>query len=148
MKSTGIYQTEVHEDLLRLKEQAFDLTAEGALTAERLKNYRCDAAGLQYHFGTQRLNDETLNALQKLADQTDAVKQYKAMLQGEVINKIDGYECENRQVLHTAVRNVFADLNDAENIGDSVDAIKSAQTELDKVKKFCEELNPVKSAMP
>ncbi|NQZ56912.1 MAG: glucose-6-phosphate isomerase [Lentisphaeraceae bacterium] len=141
MKSTGIYQTEVHQDLLKLKEDAFDLTADGALSAGRLKDYRCDAAGLQYFFGTQRLNDATLDALQKLADETDAVKQYKAMLQGEVLNKIDGYESEDRQVLHTAVRNVFADLNDSENLGESVDAIKSAQAELDKVKVFCEELN-------
>ena len=26
---------------------------------------------------------------------------------GEVVNKIEGFECENRRVLHTAMRDVF-----------------------------------------
>lgn len=32
---------------------------------------------------------------------------------GEVINKIEGYECENRRVLHTAMRDVFDTPNQA-----------------------------------
>ena len=31
----------------------------------------------------------------------------RAAQDGEVINKIEGYECENRRVLHTAMRDVF-----------------------------------------
>ena len=141
MSRTGITETEAHKLLENLKNSPYDLSAEGALNKERFQKYQTSTSGLEYHYATQRVDDNVLDALQQLADQTGAVDQYKEMLSGKNMNKIEGYECEDRQVLHTAVRNVFADLNDSENIGDSVDAIRSAQTELDKLSKFCNEVS-------
>ena len=140
MSRIGITETQAHTELEALKSSPFDLTAEGALSKDRFHKYRTSASGLEYHYATQRVDDTVLNTLQKLADETGAVDQFKEMLSGKNLNKIEGYECEDRQVLHTAVRNVFADLNDPENLGDSVDAIRSAQTELDKLSKFCNEI--------
>lgn len=140
MSRIGINETEAHKELETLKNSPYDLTADGALSKSRFHTYKTSAHGLEYYYATQRVDDKTLSILQKLADQTKAVDQYKEMLKGKNMNRIEGYECEDRQVLHTAVRNVFADLNDSENIGDSVEAIRSAQNELDKLVKFCNEV--------
>ncbi|MCH2205960.1 MAG: glucose-6-phosphate isomerase [Lentisphaerales bacterium] len=129
-----------HAKLLELSKAPFDLTEEGALSKQRFSKFRSSAGSLQMFYGTQRVDENTLDALQELADDAGAVGQFKAMISGEVVNKIDGYDCENRQVLHTAVRNVFADLNDSDNIGNSVDAIKAAQEELEKLDEFCKDL--------
>jgi len=140
MKSKGIYQTEAHAVLEKLKTSPYDLTADNALNKERIRDMRCSVADLQYMYATQRLDTDVLTALQDLADETGVVEQYAAMMKGEVVNKIEGFDCENRQVLHTAMRNVFADLNDADNIGDSVDAIQAAKAELGKLQTFCDDL--------
>ena len=58
------------------------------------------------------MNAEVISALQSLADETTAVNQFKAMLKGEVMNKIDGFECETS--FFTACRNIFSDLNNEE----------------------------------
>jgi glucose-6-phosphate isomerase len=140
MNRKNIKDTKAHQKLLGLSENAYDLTAPDALNKERLKTYRSDAGSLQMFYGTQRVDEAALSALQELADESGAVDQFKEMLQGVNMNKIDGYECEDRQVLHTAMRNVFADLNDPENLGDSVDAIKGAQEELEKLDNFCKDI--------
>lgn len=140
MNRIGIQQTQAHKELESLKDSPFDLTADNALNKDRFHSYKASEAGLEYYYATQRVDDTVLASLQRLADETSAVDQYKEMLRGEELNRIDGYESEERQVLHTAVRNVFADLNDPENIGNSVSAIRSAQTELDKLNKFCNEI--------
>jgi glucose-6-phosphate isomerase len=140
MSRIGLQETKAHKKLEQLKQNAFDLTEEGVLNQERIHKYKATSGELDYLFSMQRVDDSTLEALQQLADETSAVDQYKEMLSGKNLNKIEGYESEDRQVLHTAVRNVFADLNDSDNIGDSVEAIKSAQTELDKLKSFSNDI--------
>ena len=139
--SKNLKDNSANAKLAELSKTPFDLTADGALSKERIAKFRSKAGSLQMFYGTQRVDENTLSALQELADDASAVEQFKEMISGEVINKIDGYDCENRQVLHTAARNVFADLNDSENIGKSVDAIKAAQTELEKLSEFCKEVS-------
>ncbi len=108
--------TELGKDLhrlasfLRLQQLArtpHDLTVPGGLTPERLHRYRCDAAGISLLYATQRLDDTVLAALQDLADESGVVEQFLAMKRGAVMNRIGGYESENRQVLHTACRDLF-----------------------------------------
>ena len=140
MSRTGLTQTEAHSRLKELSANAFDLTKEGVLNQDRIHSYKTSSGGLDYLYAMQRVDKQTLDALQQLADETDAVGQYREMLQGVNLNNIEGYESEDRQVLHTAVRNVFADLNDPENIGSSVEAIKAAQTELEKLRDLCNDL--------
>jgi glucose-6-phosphate isomerase len=141
MKRIGLHDSEAHNQLEELKSKAFDLTAEGVLSQERLHKYKTSVSGLDYLYSMQRVDEETLDLLQKLADETNAVEQYKEMLSGKHLNKIEGYESEDRQVLHTAVRNVFADLNDSENIGESVEAIQGSKAELVKLSAFCSDIN-------
>ena len=96
--------------LQELAENPFDLSRPGALDGARIKKYRASACGFEYLYATQRLNDEVVDVLQEMADEAGLVDQYLAMKSGEIMNRIEGYVSENRQVLHTACRDVFSEM--------------------------------------
>src|SRR5262249_42309885 len=58
-----------------------------------------EAAGLYLDYSKNRITDETLNLLLKLAEETDLRARIDAMFRGEKINST-----EKRAVLHTALR--------------------------------------------
>lgn len=108
---------------------------QGILTAERLAQYQAQGPSFTLLYGTQRLDDQIIDALQQLADESGVLDQYQAMRQGEVLNRIDGYASENRQVLHTAGRDLF-------NVTPlSPPATAQAQAELDKLAEFLTDLD-------
>ena len=87
----------VYEKLLKLARNPFDLTAPGALSPERIGRYKSTAAGFDLLYSTQRLDEAVLGGLQQLADQAGVVEQFLAMKRGEVMNRIEGYDSENRR---------------------------------------------------
>jgi len=95
-------------ELKELAREPYDLTAPGALSPARIRCYRTHAAGFDLLYATQRVDEGVLAALQRLAEQSGAVAQFMLMKKGEVLNRIEGYASEERQVLHTACRDVFA----------------------------------------
>lgn len=95
--------------LTSLARTPHDLTAPDGLTARRVEEYVASSCGFDLLFGTQRVSPEVLAALQELADEAGLVDTFRAMKEGAVLNRIEGYASENRQVLHTASRDVFAD---------------------------------------
>lgn len=97
-----------YNDLRQLATRPFDLTAKDALSAERLKSYIALSEDFSLHYATQQVDNRVLTLLQSLADELGLVEQFKAMRRGAVLNTIQGLECENRQVLHTACRDLFA----------------------------------------
>jgi glucose-6-phosphate isomerase len=56
------------------------------------------------------------------------------------MNRIEGHESENRQVLHFATRDVFADLPDPNPSPGTADAVKRAKGELAKLETFLGDL--------
>lgn len=95
----------------RLQELAsapYDLTRSDALSGGRFREYRAAMAGYDYLYATQRVDDQVLAVLQELADEAGLVDQFLAMKGGAVMNRIEGVASENRQVLHTACRDVFS----------------------------------------
>ena len=120
--------------LRQLATEPYDLTAEGVLSG-RMLNYVCDNGPFRLLYATERIDDETLAALQALADECQIIGQFKAMRRGAVLNTIDGYASENRQVLHTACRDIFA-TEPAEP-----QATAQAKAELAKLKHFLEEVD-------
>jgi len=102
-------QIPVYEKLKKLARNPVDLTAAGILSPERITSHVCAGAGFDLLYATQRVDDAVIDALQQLADQSEAVDRFLAMKQGAVVNRIEGYDSENRQVLHTACRDVFVD---------------------------------------
>src|SRR4051812_39672536 len=86
--------------LNELVEEAVDLTKEGELTARRIETMQSQAVGLKLFFATERVSEITLSSLYDLAEETQALAKMQKMQAGEVINFIEGFESENRSVLH------------------------------------------------
>ena len=118
-----------------LAECPHDLTAPDGLTVERITALRASSCGFDLLYATQRVNDEVLDALQALADEAGLVETFRAMKGGAVLNRIEGFDSENRQVLHTASRDVFAEPPAAP------EASARARAELDKLRAFLHDLN-------
>jgi glucose-6-phosphate isomerase len=123
--------------LKALSSNPVDLTKAGVVTPKRIKNMKSEACGYKLLYAMERMDDKILNSLFDLAKETSAIKKMRSMQEGEVINKIEGFDCENRSVLHTAMRDFF------ENpIQESVakEATKKAYIEVEKLKKFLTEI--------
>ena len=67
---------------------------------KRLETFSLKGGGLFYDFSRQRLDPAALDLLWELADKRDLPLKFKAMVNGEKVNK-----SENRAALHTALRN-------------------------------------------
>jgi glucose-6-phosphate isomerase len=128
-------QLPVFGDLQRAAQTPFDLTAPNALAPARLAAYVGRTAGFQLLYGTQRIDEQVLGLLQKLADQSGAVAQFKMMKKGEVMNRIEGFASENRRVLHTASRDIFA------ASPHNPEATGLARQELAKLRTFLDDLD-------
>ncbi len=130
----GLTENPAHKTLTSLSQRPFDLTQEYALSQDRLTSYSCHMNGLQLLYGTQRIDETVLDALQDLANESQVIEQFQGMKRGAVINKIDGYESEERMVLHTAARDIGE--NPAHH-----KASAQATTELKKLTIFGEQLD-------
>ena len=97
------------QTLRKLAATPYSLAGRGALPPERISGYQASSCDFDLLYATQRIDEQVLTALQELADEAEAVKKFKAMKSGEVLNTIIGHESEDRQVLHTACRDVFSD---------------------------------------
>jgi glucose-6-phosphate isomerase len=115
--------------------QPYDLSRENALSSARISSHICRAAGFDLLYGTQRVDERILAQLQQLADESQAVAKFLAMKQGAWLNRIENHESENRQVLHTAVRDFFQEQPLAPQ------AAEQARQELGKLKQFLADLD-------
>ena len=95
--------------LQKLAQKPYNLAGEGTLSPERISDYRASACGFDLLYATQRIDDQVLDELQNLADEAGLVEQFLAMKSGAIMNRIIGHDSENRQVLHTACRDIFRD---------------------------------------
>lgn len=99
--------------LKELSKQPIDFTKKEALTPARLKKMHAEALGFQLLYGTERVTEQVLSHLFALAKEAKAIDKMQEMQDGEIINKIEGYESEKREVLHTAMRDFFEQRNRA-----------------------------------
>ncbi|MCI5195281.1 MAG: glucose-6-phosphate isomerase [Candidatus Electrothrix sp. AW5] len=123
------------QQLEQLAQKPYNLAGPDALSPERIASYRTSVCGFDFLYSTQRVNQEVMQALQQLADEAQLVAQFKAMKSGAVMNKIIGYASEERQVLHTACRDLFTDTPLASKATDE------ARNQLTRLKKFLAELD-------
>ena len=138
MQSKGFPAMGASQKLMHLASAPYDLTFPGALTAKRIRQFKCSSCGFDLLYATERLDEKTLDALQALADEARLVDQFLAMKKGAVLNKIDGFASENRQVLHTASRDVFTGEHQCP------EASASAMGELEKLRAFLSDLQTEK----
>lgn len=119
--------------LKKLSERPIDLSDSNVLTPGRIDRMRASALGFQLFFGTERVTDEVMEALYALAEESLVLEKMKAMQQGEILNKIEGFESENRPVLHTAMRDLFDHPQQSER---AKAAALKAKEELEKLTRF------------
>ncbi len=119
--------------LQELAKNPIDLTKVGTLTPQRVKSFRVDGPSLSILYATERVNGETIDALYQLAAEANVYDWMAKMQGGEVINKINGVESENRSVLHTAMRDFFEQPNSSVL---AKEATRLAKLELDKLENF------------
>ncbi len=125
---------EAVQELRQLAETPYSLSGKDSLPPRRIESLQITACGFDFFYATQRVDDRVLTALQALADEAELVAKFKAMKSGAVLNSIDGYDSENRQVLHTATRDVFTGNPQAP------EAAAQAGEQLERLKSFIADL--------
>jgi glucose-6-phosphate isomerase len=121
--------------LAQLARDPYDLTGPGALEQDgRIAKMVCRTAGLRLFYGAQRIDASVLAALQEFADEHRLVERFKEMRRGAVINRIDGWQSENRQVLHTSCRDIFS------AAPKEVQSARQAAEELERLSRFLSDL--------
>lgn len=113
----------------------------GQLTPERLANYVGEACGYKLLFGTERVTDEVMKALENLAQEAKALDKMQRMQEGEVMNFVKPYPSENRAVLHTATRDFF---DHPQTTSKAKHAAQSARQEVEKLKVFMAQIDKEK----
>ncbi|MEM8727677.1 MAG: glucose-6-phosphate isomerase [Chlamydiota bacterium] len=121
------------EKLKKLAEKPYDLSKEGNLTPKRIERLKSKCLNLKLLYGTERVDEKTLEALFDLAKEAAVYEKMQAMQAGVVMNKIEGHESENRRVLHTATRDFFKRQNETE---EAKEVAALAYAELEKLKLF------------
>jgi glucose-6-phosphate isomerase len=102
-------QIKAVQQLNQLAQQPYDLTGPEALNPQRIASCSASACGFDVLYSTQRVDDQVMHALQSLADEAGLVEQFRAMKSGAIMNRIRTVMSEERQVLHTACRDIFTD---------------------------------------
>lgn len=103
------------------------------LTPERIEKMIIEGCGFKLLYGTERVSEPVLKTLFSLAREAEVLEKMAAMQAGEVINKIDGFDSEDRSVLHTAMRDQFDHKQTAKP---AEAAAEMAAKELAKLEKF------------
>jgi len=119
-------------------ENPVDLAQKGVMTPKRIDQMIIEGMGFKLFFASERVDDSTIEALMSLAKESKAVEKMHSMQAGEVLNKIEGFESENRSVLHTAMRDFF---DKQQTTPKAKEATDLAYAECDKLKKFLEEID-------
>lgn len=94
----------------------------------RFDRYTLEAAGISLDFSKNRITDDTLALLVKLAKDRQLPEQINAMFAGELVNR-----SENRPALHTALRN----FSDRPVIVDGQDVMPEIRETMSRMETFC-----------
>lgn len=89
-----------YQELLKVAHVNLAEVMSGESGADRVKKYNVPMAeGLAFNYAAKQVNDEILDVLAKLAEETQLVEKFEALYNGEVINT-----GEKRMVLHHMTR--------------------------------------------
>ena len=131
-------ELEAVKRLRELAEKPIDLSKEGTLSPKRIEQMVAANLNLKLFYGTERVTDKVMEALFDLAKEAKVIEKMLQMQNGEVINKIEGFESEERAVLHTAMRDFFDRRGEVEA---AKEASTEAYAELEKLKGFLDEID-------
>lgn len=119
--------------LKELAKKPVDLTAEGVLTPKRVDSMIAEAAGMKLFYATERVDEQVMQTLFSMAEESQVLRKMEAMQAGEVVNFIEGFPSENRPALHTAMRDFFDNRHTAPTAKEATDL---AYQELEKLRDF------------
>lgn len=126
------------QKLKKLAENPFDLACDSNLNPERIEKYSSEACGYKLLYGTERIDDKTMEALEELAKEAKALEQMQKMQNGQIVNFIEGYPSEKRSALHTATRDFF---DSPQTTPEAQFATNAAKKEIDKLKAFISKID-------
>lgn len=126
------------QKLYGLAERPIDLTKKGVVTPKRIDKYLASAVGLKLFYGMERVDDTVLDALFELAAERELLEKMQEMQAGKTVNKIEGFESEDRPALHTAMRDFFDSRNETTK---AREATELAYAECEKLKTFLSEID-------
>ena len=95
---------------------------------KRFARFQASAAGLQLDYSKNRITDDTMSLLVRLAKELNLESHIEAMFRGDIINR-----SENRAVLHTALRN----FSDEPVLVEGQDVMPLIRDSLKKMEDFC-----------
>ncbi len=133
MKSINPSNTPAWERLKALSEKYNNLQILSLFDEkERFERYSIELEDMLVDYSKNRVNDEILNALRDLAEETELTDAIKSMFDGKPINQTEG-----RAVLHTALRNRsgHAVYQDGKDVMPEVNAV------LAQMKSFADKVN-------
>lgn len=142
VKNLPFNETPSFQALQHLAQNPFDLTKPGGLTPERISTFVAQACGFKLLYATERVTKDVMEALYSLAAERDVLQKMKQMQAGAVTNFIQGFESENRAVLHTALRDQFDNPRE-ETV--AKEAAKKAKNQLEALRKFADEIHKDKA---
>lgn len=119
--------------LRKLAENPFDLTASGAITSDRMKQFHAFGSRLHLFYGTERITTDVIEALFQLARERKVIDKMREMQLGMKMNGSEG-----RAVLHTAIRDLSSPTSPSAK---TQEAIILAKQELEKLKVFLYEID-------
>ena len=100
------------EELSKAAEVDLTKVMAGENGAERVKKYTTPMAeGLAYNYAAKKVDDSTLEALAKLAEEAQLSEKFAALYNGEVVNT-----GEKRLVLHHMTRGQLGDAVNADGV--------------------------------
>lgn len=124
-----------------LAAEAIDLSKENVLTPQRVAAFYGEACGYKLLYATERVNDQVMETLQELALEAKALEKMKRMQDGEVMNFIKPFPSENREVLHTATRDLFDHPREAPK---AKEGAHLARQEIEKLRCFIAKIDTEK----
>ena len=123
--------------LAELAKSPTDLTKANQLNPQRINDFCMEGVGFKLLYATERVDEEVVKTLQQLAIESQCIAKNNQMQDGEVLNRIIGVKSEEREVLHTAMRDLFEERNRPKKVQEAVDASKK---EHEKLKNFLKKI--------
>ena len=109
---TNLDQVAAYQELSKVEKVNLVDAMTGENGADRVKKYTMPmAAGLVYNYAAKQVDDKVLNALAKLAEETQLVEKFEELYNGEVVNT-----GENRRVLHHMTRGQLGNPVEADGV--------------------------------
>ena len=99
-----------------------------ATDPNRFERFHAEAAGLSLDFSKNRINEDTMHLLMRLAQERNLPAQIDSMFTGEAINR-----SEKRPALHTALRNY----SDRPILVDGQDIMPEVRETVHRMEEFC-----------